>query len=64
MQVLGPISADMPSDPHLEGQTRIFASQPAFSYWKSENAVVRERGSVLYLGMATEFLNLPWLCIT
>ena len=25
---------DMPSDPHLEGQTRILASQPAFSCWK------------------------------
>jgi len=25
---------------------------------------IRERGSVLYLGMAMEFLNLPWLCIT
>ena len=25
---------------------------------------IRERGSVLYLGMATEILNLPYLCIT
>jgi len=25
------INTDMPSDPHLEGQTRILASQPAFS---------------------------------
>jgi len=24
---------------------------------------IRERGSVLYLGMATEILNLPSLCI-
>ena len=24
-------STDMPSDPHLEGQTRILVSQPAFS---------------------------------
>ena len=26
--------------------------------------VIRERGSVLYLGMATENLNLPYFCIT
>ena len=25
---------------------------------------IRERGSILYLEMATEILNLPWLCIT
>ena len=25
---------------------------------------IRERGSVLYLGMATEILNLPYFCIT
>jgi len=25
---------------------------------------IRECGSVLYLGMATEILNLPYLCIT
>ena len=28
--------ADMPSDPHLKGQTCILASQPAFSCWKFE----------------------------
>ena len=27
-------TADMPSDPHLEGQTRILANQPTFSYSK------------------------------
>ena len=27
-------------------------------------AIIRERGSVLYLGMATEILNLPYFCIT
>ena len=26
--------------------------------------IIRERGSVLYLGMATEILNLPYFCIT
>jgi len=26
--------------------------------------VIRECGSVLYLGMATEILNLPYFCIT
>jgi len=29
-----PVKADMPSDPHLEGQTSILASQPAFSCLK------------------------------
>ena len=28
---LGLVLADMPSDPRFEGQTRILASQPAFS---------------------------------
>jgi len=28
--------ADMPSDPHLKGQTHILASQTAFSCWKFE----------------------------
>jgi len=26
--------------------------------------IIRERGSILYLRMAKEILNLPWLCIT
>ena len=33
-------NADMPSDPHLEGQTRILTSQPAFSCWKFELALM------------------------
>jgi len=31
---------DMPSDPHLEGQTRILASQPAFFCWTFELALM------------------------
>jgi len=29
----------------------------------TNTVLIRERGSVLYLGMATEILNLPYLCI-
>jgi len=32
--------SDMPSDPHLEGQTHILAGQPAFSCWKFELALM------------------------
>jgi len=34
------METDMPSDPHLEGQTHILASQPAFSCWKFELALM------------------------
>ena len=32
--------------------------------WSKTETSIRERGSVLYLGMATEILNLPHLCTT
>jgi len=41
------------SEPHIDE----FAVNFLYIY-------IRERGSVLYLGMVTEILNLPYFCIT
>ena len=40
------------------------ASLYTLQLWDTDITHIRERGSVLYLGMATEILNLPYLCIT
>jgi len=34
------------------------------NYTALHSTSIREGGSVLYLGMAKEILNLPWICIT
>jgi len=43
------------SEPHIDE----FAVEFVYIY-----VYIRERDSVLYLGMATEILNLPYFCIT
>ena len=44
--------------------TCTWVNNPWLDSTELHTCIIREHGSILYLGMATEILNLPWLCIT